>query len=151
MSLEKLSRDDMIVGGAALLAVISLLFFPWFSFSANIAGVHVYSFTTSGTGSPDGWLGVLAMLCALAVAVDLAVERFSPGTVVPSIQDSREMTRFVLAAAAAAFVALKFILHIHFSYFGWGFYFTVVVVGVMLYMTMKARAATATVPPVTTV
>ncbi len=38
MSLEKLSRDDMIVGGAALLAVISLLFFPWFSFSANIAG-----------------------------------------------------------------------------------------------------------------
>jgi hypothetical protein len=53
MSLEKLSRDDMIVGGVALLAVISLLFFPWFSFSAG-----PYSVSTSGTGSPDGFLGV---------------------------------------------------------------------------------------------
>jgi hypothetical protein len=148
MSLEKLSRDDMIVGGAALLAVISLLFFPWFSFSANIAGVHVYSFTTSGTGSPDGWLGVLAMLCALAVVVDLAIERFSPGTAVPAINDSRTLTRFVLAVACAALVALKFLLHIHFNYFGWGFYFDVVVVGVLVYLTLKERAVTAPVPPV---
>jgi hypothetical protein len=146
MSLEKLSRDDMIVGGVALLAVISLLFFPWFSFSAG-----PYSVSTSGTGSPDGFLGVLAMLCALAVLADLLIERMAPDTKLPAIQGSRTMTRFVLAAACAVLIVLKFLFHIHFNYFGWGFYFDVVAVGVLVFLTRKERAVSSTVPPVTSV
>jgi hypothetical protein len=147
MSLEKLSRDDMIVGGVGLLAVISLLFFPWYHVSVAFGLLHA-SYSYSGTSDPDGWLGVLAMLCVLAVVVDLAVERFSPGTAVPAIQDSRQITRFVLAAAAGAFVVLKLLLHL--NHLSWGFVIDVLAVGGLVYLTFKARAVTAPAPPVTT-
>ena len=38
------------------------------------------------------------------------------------------------AQAAAAFMALKFVLHIHFSYFGWGFYLGVVLAAALVYL-----------------
>lgn len=143
MSLEKLSRDDWIIGGVALLTVISLLFFPWFSFSSGS-----FSFTLSGTSSPDGWLGVLAVLCALGVAVDLVIERLVPEAQIPALSGSRTTTRFYLAVATAVFVALKFLFHIHFSLFGWGFYLSVVLVAGLVYLTMKARTVTAASPNV---
>jgi hypothetical protein len=113
VNVNNVSRDDWLLGGVALLLVIDLLFLPWFS---------IPGFSLSATSAPDGWLGILAMLAALAVLVDLAVERMSPQTHVPSIGGSRESTRFALAVAAAALLALKFLFHIHFSLFGFGFY-----------------------------
>jgi hypothetical protein len=137
VNVDNVSRDDWIVGGVALLLVIDLLFLPWLS----------YPFlSVSGTSSPDSWLGILAMLAALAVLVDLAVERFSPQTHVPSIGGSRESTRSVLALAAAACLGLKFLLNIHFSTFGIGFYFAVILVIVLVYATMQARNASPLVP-----
>jgi len=142
VNVDNVSRDDWIVGGVALLLVIDLLFLPWFSISLGPLG----STSLSATNSPDGWLGILAMLAALAVLVDLGVERFSPHTHVPSIGDSRESTRFILALAAAAFLALKFLFHIHFSIFGFGFYLAVILVAALVYLTMQARNASPLVP-----
>ena len=92
---------------------------------------------------PEDWvIGGLALLLAVAVVVDLAVERFSPQTHIPTIGDSREETRFVFAAIAATFTALKFLLHIHFSLFGWGFYVAAVTAGALVYFAAKARKST---------
>jgi hypothetical protein len=137
VNVDNVSRDDWIVGGVALLLVIDLVFLPWFSFPF---------LSVSGTSSPDSWLGILAMLAALAVLVDLAVERFSPQTHVPSMGGSRESTRFILALAVAAFLGLKFLFHIHFSIFGFGFYFAVILTIALVYVTMQARNASPLVP-----
>ncbi|MGO9754978.1 MAG: hypothetical protein ACLP8S_10410 [Solirubrobacteraceae bacterium] len=139
MNLENVTRDDWIMGGLALLLAISLLFFPWFSISVSI-GTFSSSVTSSATGSPDGWLGVLALFATILIVADIAIEPLSPQTQLPAIGGSRASTRFILATAAAVFVALKFLFHIHFSLFGWGFYVTVILAAALLYVTIQARA-----------
>jgi hypothetical protein len=141
VNLANVSRDDWILGGVALLLVIDLLFLPWFSIS-----VGPFSASTTATGDPDGWLGILAVLAALALIVDLAIERFSPGTALPNIRGSRTETRFVLAAVTALFVVLKFLFHIHFSYFGFGFWAAVVLTIALVYFALQARKAGAMTP-----
>ena len=91
MSLDNVSRDDWMVGGLALLLAIDLLFLPWFSITVG-AGAFSVSASTTATGAPDGWLGILAMLCCLAVVADLAIERLSPQTTLPMIRGSRAQT-----------------------------------------------------------
>jgi hypothetical protein len=146
MNLENVTREDWTVGGVAFVLAIDLLFFPWFHISVS-AGAFSASADFAATGSPDGWLGVLAMLATIAVIVDLALERLSPQTQLPAIGGSRLMTRFVLACAAALFMALKFLFHVHFSLFGWGFYVGVVLVAALVFLAMRARQAGSTVPP----
>jgi hypothetical protein len=136
MSIDNIRRDDWILGGLAVLLVIALVALPWFDFS-----IGPFSATTTATGAPDGWLGILALIACLALIADLAVDRMSPQTELPAIGGSRTMTRFVLAAAAAGFVALKFLFHIHFSYFGFGFYVCVVLAAGLLYFALQARNA----------
>jgi len=86
-------------------------------------------------------LGVFAVLAALAVIADLAIERLSPQTHLPSIANSRTHTRFVLACVAAAFVALKFLFQIHFSLFGFGFWAGVVLTPAFVSLAARARHA----------
>jgi hypothetical protein len=140
VNLEKITRDDWIIAALALLLAIDLLFLPWFSLSASVGSVSI-SFSTTATGSPDGWLGVLAVLASLAVIVDLAIERFSPQTKLPAISGNRATTRLIMAAVAAGFVVLKFLFHIHFSYFGFGFYAAVVLAAGLVYVTFRAQRA----------
>jgi hypothetical protein len=141
VKLDSFSRDDWILGGVALLLLIDLLFLPWFSIS-----VGPYSASTTATGDPDGWLGILAVLVLIALIADLAIERLSPGTALPNIRGSRTETRFVLACVAAAFVVLKFLFHIHFSYFGFGFWAGVVLTAGLVYVALQARKAGAVTP-----
>src|ERR1022692_2572246 len=109
------SRDDMMLGGVAILLIIDLIALPWFSIGGgSIGNVSFPSVSLTATDAPDGWLGVLALLAGIAVIaviVDLGIERLSPQTQVPAIGANRTMTRFVLAAAGAAFLALKFLFH----------------------------------------
>jgi hypothetical protein len=133
MSLEKLSRRDMQIGIAGVVLIVSLLAFPWFSVSFGPITV-----TDAATGNPDGWLGVLALIATVALVADLGLERFRPDLTVPGLPGGREMTRRVLAVAAAAFLALKFLLHIHFSWFGWGFYVDVVATVALVYSALEA-------------
>jgi hypothetical protein len=134
MKLDKLSRTDMQIGGAALVLAISDLLFPWFSFSFENISV-----TFSGTSAPDGWLGVLGLIALIALVADLLVERYSPQTAIPPLGGSREMTRLILAGVAGVCLALKFILHVHFSDFGWGFYVDVIATAVLIYSVLEAR------------
>jgi hypothetical protein len=137
MNTADFKRDDWLVIGLAVVLVIDLIAIPWFSFgSGTVLGYH-YSNTFTATGYPDGWIGVLALLFALAVGVDLAIERLSPKTTLPNIGGSRTMTRFWLAVIAAGFLALKFVLHIHFSDFSFGFIIAVVVAAGLVFTTWK--------------
>jgi 4-hydroxybenzoate polyprenyltransferase len=86
------------------------------------------------------------MLAALAIVADLGVERLSPQTQLPTIRGSRASTRFVLAAIAAGFTALKFLLHIHFSLFGWGFYVTIVVAAALVYVAWQVSQGHSVMP-----
>ncbi len=137
MDLSNVSRDDWVIGGLALLLAIDLLFLPWFDVSASVGPVSV-SVTSTATGAPDGWLGVLGVLAAIAVVADLALERL--GTVeLPNIGGSRASTRLVLVGATALFVALKFLFHVHFSLFGFGFWAGAVLAIALVVMALRAR------------
>lgn len=134
MNFSDVTRDDRILAGVALLLIITLLFLPWFHIS--FLG---FSASLTATDSPDGWLGVLAVLSAVALIVDLGIERLSPGTSVPNIGGSRTQTRFVIACVTALFVALKFLFHIHFDLFGFGFYVAVVLTAALVWFALQAR------------
>jgi hypothetical protein len=140
LNTENIRRDDWILAGLALLLVIALVALPWFSIGGgSVAGYSYPGLDFSATSAPDGWLGILALIACVALIADLGVERLAPQTQVPAIGGSREMTRFILAAAAAGFVALKFLFHIHFSAFGFGFYVCVVLAAGLVYFAMQAR------------
>lgn len=141
MNLDHIRRDDWLVGGVALLLVIDLLFLPWFDLS-----VGPISVTSTATGAPDGWLGVLAVLAALALMADLALERLSPQTHLPAVRGSRVTTRAVLAGVTALFVALKFLFHIHFGLFGFGFWAAVVLTAALSVLAVRAHSETRGVP-----
>jgi hypothetical protein len=139
---DSVSRDDWILAGLALLLIIDLLFLPWFSASVTI-GSFSASFTATATDAPDGLFGVLAVLSAVALIVDLGVERLSPGTALPSIRGSRSETRLVFAGVAALLVALKFLFHIHFSLFGFGFWAGIVLAAGFVFVARRLHAASA--------
>lgn len=138
MNTDDVTREEWIVAGLALLLAIALLFFPWFHLSITI-GSFSTSADYSATSTPDGWLGILALIAAVLILADIAVERLSPDTEVPAIRGSRTETRFILAAIAAGLIVLKFLFHVHFDLFGWGFYVTIIVAGVLVYYTMQQR------------
>ena len=134
MNTTNFTRDDWIIGGLALLLVIDLLFLPWFDISA---GPFSVSFTA--TDAPSGWAGILAVFAAVALIADLAIERMSPQTTLPSVNGSRSETRFILACVAALFVFLKFVFNIHFSDFGFGFWLGVILTVALVYVALQAR------------
>jgi hypothetical protein len=138
VNFSDVSRDDRILAGIAVLLIITLLFLPWFSISVSFGPVSA-SATFTGTDDPDGWLGILAVLSAIALIADLGIERLSPGTALPNIGGSRAMTRFVLACVTALFVALKFLFNIHFSDFGFGFYVAVILTAGLVWVALQAR------------
>jgi hypothetical protein len=141
---DSVSRDDWILAGLALLLIIDLLFLPWFSASVTV-GSFSASFTATATEAPDAAFGILAVLSAVVLIVDLGVERMSPGTALPNIGGSRTQTRFVLACVTAFFVALKFVFNIHFSDFGFGFYAAVVLTAGLVWVAFQARAGASVV------
>jgi len=146
MDVSKFTREELILAGVALLLAIDLLFLPWFDISVAIGTFHA-SATSTATGAPDGWLGVLAVLALVALIADLAIERVGSGSVeFPAINGSRATTRLVLAAVAAGFVALKFLFHIHFGLFGIGFWAAVVLTAAIVVVAARARDADRVIP-----
>jgi hypothetical protein len=134
VNFSDVTRDDRILAGVALLLVIRLLFLPWYSLSFG-----PISITATATDNPDGWLGVLAVLAAIAIIADLGIERLSPGTALPNVGGSRANTRFILACVTALFVALKFLFHVHFSWFGFGFWVSIILTAALVWVALQAR------------
>lgn len=139
MDLSKLSRDDWIMAGLALLLAIDVLFLPWFDYTGPSTAPPALqqSVSLSAVDTPDGWLGVLGLLAALAVIADLALDR-SGATELPSFGGSRAATRLALVAAVALFLGLKFILHVHFSLFGFGFWAALVLTVALVVAAFRA-------------
>jgi ABC-type xylose transport system permease subunit len=130
------------VGGLALLLAIVLFFLPWFHVS-----VFGASFSSTATGDPDSWCGILAAIVVVALIADLAFDALSPQTQLPMIGGSRAATRFFLTAIAAAFLLLKFLLQIsHFSNLGFGFWAAVVLVGGLLFATLRLNQGRSILP-----
>ncbi len=150
LHLERLSREDWLLVSVAVVLMFDLLVLPWFSFGATI---NVGSATVSIGGSltavdaPDAWLGVLALLACAFVVADLAFERLSPETHLPSIASDRETTRYVLACIAAGLIGVKFVLHIgRFGELALGFWLAVLLVGGLVALTRRSREAQTVVP-----
>ncbi len=154
MNVENVRRDDWVVGGLALLLVLDLLILAWFSFGGTVTvGSTSISFggSLTATDAPDGWLGVLAVISAVLILVDLGFEYIAPQTALPAIGGSRRGTRFVLALATALFMALKFLFHLgHFSNLGIGFWLGLVLVIALVFFAMQARNAESVARPRTT-
>jgi C4-dicarboxylate transporter len=144
MDMSKFSREELILTGVALLLAIDLLFLPWFDVTVGI-GAFKASFTSSATGEPDGWLGVLAVLALIALIADLGLERLG-NVALPAVNESRGDTRLLLAAVAAGFVVLKLLFHIHFDLFGIGFWGAVVLTAALVVTAVRARDAARMTP-----
>jgi hypothetical protein len=91
MDLSRFTREELILAGVAILPVFDLLFLPWFEVSIGLGSLEL-STSSTGTGAPDGWLGVLAVLACLALVADLALARFGD-VPVAAIAGSRASTR----------------------------------------------------------
>jgi hypothetical protein len=148
VSVDNVRREDWIVGGLALLLVIDLLKLPWYTVAGGtVSGISLPSISNSATGSPDRFLGLLAVLAALAVLFDLLFEHLSPDTHIPAINGSRTLTRCALAIVAALLLALKFIFHLtQIGSLGVGFWLGALLAAALVYATIKARQ---TEPPAT--
>jgi hypothetical protein len=141
MSVDTARREDWIMGGLALLLVIDLLGLPWYTAGGGtISGISLPSISNTATGSPSGFLGVLAVLAALGILLDLVFAHLSPGTEVPAIGGNRSLTRRALAIAAAGMLALKFLLHLGaIGNLAVGFWLGAVLAGGLVFATSWAR------------
>ena len=138
MSSNSFSRDEWLIILVALLLAFDLLFLPWFSVSVGPITV-----TATATSAPNAWYAGLAVLCSIALVVDLGIDRLAPHLQLPAIADSRDETRFALAAAAAVFVLMKFAFNVSFSSFSFGFYGAVILAAALVYLTMQERGGLA--------
>ena len=109
MDFTKLSREDWMVGGGGLVLIIDILFLAWHS---------VGPFDLTGTDSPGGIWGVLALIVLIAVVADLLFARFSPATQIPTTQLGRDMTRAAAAGLVLLLVFIKFIDNTSFLAYG---------------------------------
>jgi hypothetical protein len=151
LHLERLSRDDWVLGTLAVLVILDLLVLPWFSFGATIsvgsASVSIGGSLT-GVDAPDAFLGVLALLSCAFLVADLGFERLSPQTRLPSIAADRETTRYILACIAAGLIALKFLFHLgRFGELALGFWLAVLLVAALVAMTRRLRQTEPAVAP----
>ena len=135
MDWSKLTKLDYWAAGVALALAIDLLALPWVDVS-----IGPYSYSSSGTGSPDGFLGVLALLLALAVAADVVLARVAPSVRVAALEAfGRGRARFLAAAVAGALVVVKLLLHLHPSYLGAGCWIALVLAAGLVATTARLR------------
>jgi hypothetical protein len=145
LKLERLSTEDWVICGLAALLVLDLLVLPWFSFGATITvGSATVSIGGSATAvdAPDAWLGVLALMASAFLFADLATERLSPQTRLPTVASDRITGRFWLACTAAGLLAAKFVLHLgRFGELALGFWTAVLLAVALIALTRRARLA----------
>ncbi len=137
-------RDDWIVGGLALILLITVLLFPWYSVTAHdVSRTFLEPENRPAVQAPYAWAGLVAMAALIWLLLDLGIQRFRPDVKVPTLRDGRTM-RFVLAVAAAVFLVFKLLLHPH--NLGWGFFFAVIVAIVLLYAALQVSRGASPIP-----
>jgi hypothetical protein len=148
LGLERLSREDWLIIGVAGLLLLDLLLLPWFSFGATISvGSTTLSIggSASAVDAPDAWLGVLALMACAFLLADLATERLSPQTRLPTVAGDRITGRYAIACTTAALLAFKFVLHLgRFGELALGFWTALLLVAALVALTRRARIAAST-------
>ena len=145
LGLERLSRDDWTIIAVAGLLVLDLLVLPWFSFGATITvGSATLSIggSASAVDAPDAWLGVLALMATAFLLADLATERLSPHTRLPTVAGDRITGRYALACTTAGLLVVKFVLHLgRFGELALGFWTALLLVAGLVVLARRARIA----------
>lgn len=137
------TRDDWIVGGLALLLLICVLFFPWYSVTPS-AGPFVVSENRPAVQAPYAWPAILAAFALVLLLVDIGLHRGMPQLEITAIGNRRRLARLVLAIVAAAFLLLKFLLHP--GNLGWGFVFAVIVAVALIYAALQVSRGASPIP-----
>ena len=96
----------LIITCCSLLVVLVL--------ASRSRAITIPSVNFTATEAPDSGSASSRSSQAALLLLDLAFDRLSPQTEVPSINGSRAQTRLVLACIASLFVALKFLFDLHF-------------------------------------
>lgn len=106
MDLNKLSLGERIVGGAAIVFIIST-FLPWFTVSINAFG---FSESDSGSGWDIGFLWArFPAIIALVMIIAIVVDKFT-GAELPKLPVTWGQLHLGLGALAALLVLLKLII-----------------------------------------
>jgi hypothetical protein len=108
MDLKNLSLGERIMSLAGILLLIDLLFLPWHRIDLGIISV-----SRSGLQSPNGFLGLLAALVAVAIVVRVVISEFTT-IELPQLPVSWERADLMAAAAVAALLLLKLVLETSF-------------------------------------
>lgn len=126
MDLNKLTKGDKIVLGAGVLLIIDLLFLPWHKISLG----GVLDVTRTGVQSPNSFYGVLALLLALVMVVQVVVSRLTSAKL-PEIP--LPWARVHLIAGIAAFALLLLKLLVETSSLGFGAFLGLILAAVLAF------------------
>jgi hypothetical protein len=138
------TRDDWIVGGLALALLVVVLAFPWYSATTTANGLYESSLSRPAVQAPYAWAAIVAALALVVLLVDLGLQRWMPDLEVTVIGNQRRPARLVLAAIAAAFLLLKFLLHV--GNLGWGFALAAIVAIALLYTALQVSRGASAIP-----
>ena len=142
MDFSKLSLGDKIVGGTSIVLLIDLLFLPWHSATISygvLGSSFSHTYTAGATGSPNGFLGILALLLTIAI-VGTAVVRKLTTSKLPDLPIAWGLATFYGAIAVAALLLLKLILKT--QYLGYGSYLAIVLAGGLTYGAFLGKGET---------
>ncbi|HEY4376627.1 MAG TPA: hypothetical protein VGM93_05695 [Acidimicrobiales bacterium] len=136
MDLTKLSLGDKIIGGTTIVLLIDLLFLPWHSVSVH-AGIYSASYTRGATESPNGFLGILALLVVIAILATVIIRKLTT-TKLPDLPISWGEATFYAGIAVEVLLVLKLILKT--DYLGYGSYLAIILAAGLIYGTFLGRS-----------
>lgn len=118
MDLSKLSKGDKIVLVAGLVLIIDLLFLPWHNVKvgSGVLGITV-KVTRTGVESPNAFWGILALLVAAVMVLQIVLAKFT-STTLPTIPMPWGRVHLFAGVAALALLVIK--LFAETSYLGFG-------------------------------
>jgi hypothetical protein len=106
MDLKKLPLAERIMSLAALLLALDLFILPWHRISIGLGAFGSVTASRSGVESPDGFIGILAALLALAIVARIVLTEFT-SVELPTLPLPWPRADLIAGAALAALVVLK--------------------------------------------
>jgi hypothetical protein len=117
VNVKNLSLGERIMSLAAVLLLFDVLFLPWhridIGFGLGIGG----TISRTGIQSPNGFVGFLVLLVAVAILARVVVSEFTTMEL-PALPVSWERADLLAGAVATALVALKLVLETSFLSIG---------------------------------
>ena len=116
MDLKRLSPGERYLALAGVLLFLDLILLPWHRISVGLGPFSVTA-SRSGIESPNGFLGLLAALVAVAVVARIIVSEFT-SLELPALPVTWRQADLIGGAAVAALVALKLVVETNYLSIG---------------------------------